>query len=66
MPFAIMGTVSGFDIMGTVEDFDVTQIDPESIRITREGVDAEVSPIRWNYSDVATPFEGELCDCHVD
>jgi len=66
MSFAIMGTVSGFDIMGTVEDFDVTQIDPESILITREGVADGVAPIRnrWNYSDVATPFEGELCDCH--
>ena len=54
MPFAIMGTT----------DFDITQIDPESIRITREGVDDEVAPIRWSYEDVATPFEGELCDCH--
>jgi hypothetical protein len=53
VPFAIMGTT----------DFDITQIDPESIRITREGVDAEVAPIRWTYEDVATPFEGELCDC---
>ena len=53
VPFAIMGTT----------DFDITQIDPESIRITREGVDAEVTPIRWSYEDVAAPFEGELCDC---
>jgi hypothetical protein len=53
MPFAIMGTT----------DFDITQIDPESIRITREGVNDEVAPIRWSYEDVATPFEGELCDC---
>jgi hypothetical protein len=54
MPFTIMGST----------DFDITQIDPESIRITREGVDAEVKPIRWSYEDVATPFEGELCDCY--
>ena len=50
-------------ILGT-EDFDVTQIDPASIRL--EGV----SPLRWNWEDVATPFEPfigkEDCmmDCH--
>jgi hypothetical protein len=50
--------------MGTT-DFDITQIDPESIRITRPGVtDEQVKPIRWSYEDVATPFEGEPCDCH--
>ena len=54
VPFAIMGTT----------DFDITQIDPASIRITREGTLGEVKPIRWSYEDVATPFEGELCDCH--
>jgi hypothetical protein len=51
-----------FDIMGTT-DFDVAQIDPESIRITREDVDGEVEPIRWSYRDVGEPSEGELCDC---
>jgi hypothetical protein len=54
MPFAIMGTT----------EFDITQIEPVSIRITREGMDTEVVPIRWSYEDVATPFEGEMCDCH--
>jgi hypothetical protein len=55
IPFAIMGTV----------EFDVAQIDPESIRITRDGVNKEVAPLRWSYDDVATPFAGELCDCHT-
>jgi len=52
IPVAILGT----------EDFDVTTIDPETIRLTlgEEGV----APLRWNLEDVATPFEGELCDCH--
>jgi len=54
MPFAIMGNTG----------FDITQIDPASIRISRDGVADEVKPIKWNYNDVATPFEGELCDCH--
>jgi hypothetical protein len=54
LPVAILGT----------EDFDVTTIDPVTIRMTREGVDAEVEPLRSAYEDVATPFEGELCDCH--
>ncbi|MFC2169968.1 PKD domain-containing protein [Acidobacteriota bacterium] len=55
LPVAVLGT----------EDFDVTVIDPETIVLAREGYeDFGVSPIRWNYEDVATPFEGELCDCH--
>ncbi|MCK4791977.1 MAG: hypothetical protein KAV87_50055 [Desulfobacteraceae bacterium] len=53
LPVAILGTVH----------FDVTEIDPASVALTREGYDV-VSPIRWSYEDVATPFEGELCDCH--
>jgi beta propeller repeat protein len=54
MPVAVLGTM----------DFDVTTIDPETIKLTREPVDCFVQPIRWSYEDVATPFEGELCDCH--
>jgi hypothetical protein len=54
LPVAVLGT----------EDFDVTAIDPETIELTLEGVEGGVSPLRWNYEDVATPFEGELCDCH--
>ena len=45
-------------ILGS-EGFDVTTVDPASIRL--EGV---VAPLRWDWEDVATPFEGELCDCH--
>jgi hypothetical protein len=53
-----------------IEDFDVTQIDPATVKLSREGVvDGEgyrlvVAPLRWAYEDVATPFQGELCDCH--
>lgn len=54
IPVAILGT----------EDFDVTTIDPATIQITMEGLEVGVSPLRWNLEDVATPFEGELCDCH--
>jgi len=41
IPVAILGT----------EDFDVTQIDPASITLIG------VSPLRWAYEDVATPYE---------
>jgi len=51
-------------ILGT-DDFDVTQIDPTTVKLSREGIEEEVSPLRWAYEDVATPFEGELCDCHI-
>lgn len=54
LPVAILGT----------EDFDVTDIDPATVLLTREGVQDGVAPLRWSYEDVATPFEGELCDCH--
>ncbi|UCD03623.1 MAG: hypothetical protein JSW73_03725 [Candidatus Woesearchaeota archaeon] len=52
IPVAILGT----------EDFDVTTIDPATVQLTLE--DNGVSPLRWAYEDVGTPFEGELCDCH--
>jgi hypothetical protein len=49
LPVAICGT----------EDFDVTTIDPATVKLTREGLDDGVSPIRWAYEDVATPWTGE-------
>jgi hypothetical protein len=49
LPVAICGT----------PDFDVTDIKPETIRLGYF-----VTPIRWAYEDLATPFMGELCDCH--
>lgn len=48
LPVAILGT----------EDFDVEEIDPGSILL--EGV----SPLRWSYEDVATPYDETGCeDC---
>jgi hypothetical protein len=44
-------------ICGT-DEFDVTTIDPSTITLEC------VSPLRWAIEDVATPFDGELCDCH--
>jgi hypothetical protein len=55
LPVAILGT----------EDFDITTVDPATIQLTREGYEETgAAPIRWAFEDVATPFEGELCDCH--
>ena len=54
LPVAVLGT----------EDFDVMTIDPSTIQLSREGIEEGVAPIRWSYEDVATPFTGELCDCH--
>lgn len=53
-PVAVLGT----------EDFDVTEIDPASIQLTLEGIEGGVSPLRAALEDVATPFEGEECECH--
>jgi hypothetical protein len=49
LPVAICGT----------EDFDVTTIDPTTVKIYIEGIEIGVSPIRWTYADVATPWTGE-------
>ncbi len=54
LPVAVLGT----------QEFDVTTIDPHAILLGREGIEGRVAPIRSDYEDVATPFEGELCDCH--
>lgn len=56
LPVAICGT----------EEFDVTTINPETIRLTREGLETEigVAPIRWSYEDIATPYTGEPCGGH--
>jgi hypothetical protein len=39
-------------------DFDVTHVDPATVEL--DGA----APVRWALEDVATPFEGGLCDCH--
>ena len=53
LPVAILGT----------EALDVMMIDPSTIRLTREGVDGEVAPIRGHYADVAAPLQCELTAC---
>ena len=48
-------------ILGTA-DFDVTEIDPATVQL------AGVAPLRWDFEDVATPYEpftGKQ-DCTVD
>jgi hypothetical protein len=47
------------------EDFDIREIDPATFKLSCEGVQASVELLSWAYEDVATPFEGELCDCHT-
>jgi len=54
LPVAVLGT----------QEFDVTTIDPQTILIGREGIEEGIAPIRYSYQDVATPFKGELCNCH--
>jgi hypothetical protein len=54
LPVAILGS----------KDFDVQTIDPNTVMLSREGIEAGIASIRYNYEDVGTPFEGGLCDCH--
>jgi hypothetical protein len=51
-------------ICGTT-DLDVTAINATTIKLTLPGLDDGVSPIRWNYEDVATPWTGELGGGHA-
>lgn len=55
LPVAILGT----------EDFNVDTIDIELVQLSLVGIEGGVSPIQWNYEDVATPFypveEGPCC-----
>ena len=50
LPVAVLG----------MEGFDVMDIDVGSVYLN------DLHPIRFDYEDVATPFDGELCDCHED
>jgi hypothetical protein len=61
LPVAITGT----------EDFDVSEIDISTLEISRaDGLGGSLAPHEGPpgphtvLHDVATPFEGELCDCH--
>ena len=61
LPVALVGT----------ENFDVTEIDRSSVLLSRaDGVGGEVAPNEGPpgphtvIEDVATPFDGEPCDCH--
>jgi hypothetical protein len=61
IPVALVGT----------PDFDVTQVDVATLRLARvDGVGGEVAPNFGppgpvpTFEDVATPFYGDLCDCH--
>jgi hypothetical protein len=54
VPIAILGAV----------DFELDLVDPQSVRLSREGLDTEVEPTGWTYEDVGTPLVGGLCACH--
>jgi putative hemolysin len=57
LPVAILGTAQ----------FDVKTINPSTVRLKRPECKEcrGVSPVRWSYKDVATPYPGgEECGCH--
>ena len=54
LPVAVLGT----------DELDVMDIDPNTILLTREGFAETVSPLRWSYEDVGTPFDGEPGEGH--
>ncbi len=50
-------------VLGT-EVFDASAIDVDSVLLTRDGVAGGAAVIDSRLQDVATPFEGDDCDCH--
>jgi len=54
IPIAVLGSL----------DFDAANIDPATIRLTRQGVEKQVEPVSWVREDVGTPLVGGLCACH--
>jgi hypothetical protein len=57
IPVALTGAAS----------FDVGEVDRDTLMLVRnDGVGGAVAPVsgRMRISDTATPFEGELCECH--
>ena len=56
LPVALVGT----------PNFDVTQVDTATLQLVRaDGIGGSVAPSKIAYEDAATPFDGELCDCHT-
>ncbi len=53
LPVAILGTVN----------LDVTDIDPATIRLTRDGFTASIAGLKWDMEDVATPNPAGNCQC---
>ena len=54
LPVAILGSST----------FDVTTIDPDTIQLSREGVEGKVAPIRASYGDVTTSTGSPMVACH--
>ncbi len=56
LPVALVGSVG----------FDVRDVDPSTLVLRRsDGVGGSAVPVRIRLEDVATPFDGEGCDCHT-
>jgi hypothetical protein len=56
LPVALVGAAT----------FDVHDVDIASLQLSRhDGVGGSVSPVRTGYRDIASPFTGDLCDCHT-
>ena len=50
-------------ILGT-DKFNASDIDLQTVRLGRLDVMARVAPtVGWEYKDVATPYQGEICGC---
>ena len=54
IPVAILGTM----------DFDVTNIDPATVRLARDGEAGGCEPAGWAYADVGSPVIGASPDCN--
>ncbi|HVP57916.1 MAG TPA: hypothetical protein VMU02_07435 [bacterium] len=54
IPVAVLGTM----------DFDVTNIDPTTVRLSRDGLTGDCAPLDWAYADIGTPVIGSSPECN--
>jgi hypothetical protein len=54
LPVAVLGTM----------DLEVRDIDPGTVRLTRDGSSVECEPVTWRYADVGMPVVGSAPDCN--
>lgn len=49
-------------VLGT-EDLEITAIEPATVRLSREGLAGDITPLNYAYKDLGSPLIGGRCEC---